>query len=232
METDKGISDTHEMVGGGPIKDSKRENVVFSFIKNNHGNHDNNDKTSLLIGEAKMFEAYGGNFPSEQQANTTPKNIKLKGVTFYKREKKDKYTVETDTNIKNITVMEDSMIRQMYNSIANIGKRNNNTDAEKTSKPKKTAKDINAKREEKLEKVAYLVINDTEGKHVYCAVIPYKGNDDNEFNIKGNVITNTKKYNGIILPGGDDKNISGLSEEMLKRINDIANDIPNKPVKT
>ena len=75
METDKGISDTHEMVGGALVPDSKRENVVFSFVKNNG----NNEKTSLLIGEAKTFEAYGWNLPfNVSKSPIEPKNIKLK----------------------------------------------------------------------------------------------------------------------------------------------------------
>ena len=209
METDKGISDTHEMVGGGVIEGSKRENVVFSFVKNN----DNNEKTSLLIGEAKTFEAYGGVNPYATEAN----NIQLKGVTFYKREKEDKYTVVTDTKIQNITVTQDSIGSKAYrksglrfayeklaSGVSSASSKERNQDKSK-SRTEKTAKEIYDDKDD----VAYLVINDTEGKHVYCAVIPY----ENNFIVQGN-------YSGIILPGGD-KNILDLSDKMLKRINDI-----------
>ena len=233
METDKGISDTHEMVGGASVPDSKRENIVFSFVKNNH----DNEKTSLLIGEAKMFEAYGGNLPfNVSNSPIEPKNIKLKGVTFYNRTNDNKYTVE-DTKINNITVTEDSIgskvyrslgLRDVYEKLAsganNVLSKERKKD-ESESRTEKTAKEIYDDKDD----VAYLVINDTEGKHVYCAVIPYKGDDENEFNMKSRLpMKTTKEYSGIILPG-ENKDISSLSQEMLKQITNLAQ---NQPVKT
>lgn len=231
METDKGISDTHEMVGGYPIKNSKRENVVFSFVKNNS----NNEKTSLLIGEAKTFEAYGGNLPVNiRGSQTEPKNIKLKGVTFYNREKDDEYTVETDTKINNITITQDSIgsktyrssgLRDIYEDIVSSVNSKRKKD-ESESRTEKTAKEIYDDKDD----VAYLVINDTEGKHVYCAVIPCKSKDNKEFDIKGRFqVKTTKEYSGIILSGkNNEKDISGLSQEMLNQITKLAQ---NQPVK-